>query len=250
MHSPSSWFAEWFNNPLYTSLYSHRSDEEAERVVRLLTKSVPLTKGARVLDLCCGGGRHTKALIETGFEVVGIDLSETLLGLAREETEGLPVRLYQGDMRSPYPHAPFDCIANFFTSFGYFDDARDDEIVIEQIVNALKPHGYFFLDFFNADYVRENLVEADILDFEDWNITQKRSIEAGFVVKHITVSKPSETASGRTFVERVRLYSKSDLEDLLIRYGMSIGAVYGNYDGKPFHPSLPRCIIVAQKRSF
>ncbi|MCS6807450.1 MAG: class I SAM-dependent methyltransferase [Bacteroidota bacterium] len=259
---PSSWFAEWFDHPLYLSLYSHRSDKEAVQVVELLLRSISLPRGARILDLCCGSGRHTKALYDAGFDVVGLDLSKNLLNLARQELAGLPVRLYQGDMRSPYPEGSYDCIANFFTSFGYFDNPSDDTTVIRRICEALNPSGYFFLDFFNAKYVRSHLVPADILVFDDFTITQKRSIEQGFVVKHITVQyhtcsntysvlgKTSDTnlphSSSQTFVERVRLYEPEDLQHLLTAHGFTIHTIFGDYTGNPLSPDAPRCIVVAQ----
>ena len=248
MHHPASWFAEWFDNPLYTALYSHRSDEEAVRAVELLTRSVALPKGARVLDLCCGGGRHTKALIDAGFDVVGIDLSETLLSLAREETRGLPVELHHADMREAPLGAPYDCIANFFTSFGYFDDPGDDVLVLRRVKEALKPDGYFFLDFFNAAYLQQHLVESDTLEFDDFSITQKRSIEEGFVVKSITVRSASPFEQERTFTERVRLYEKSDFERMFREVQLSIRAVFGDYSGAEWTLDAPRCIILGQKK--
>lgn len=249
MHTPSSWFAEWFDNPLYTALYSHRSDEEAVRAVELLTRSVIIPKGARVLDLCCGGGRHTKALIDAGYDVVGIDLSKTLLSLAREETLGLPVELYHADMREAYPGAPYDCIANFFTSFGYFDDPKDDLLVLRRVKEALKPNGYFFLDFFNAAYLLQHLVESDTLEFDDFSITQKRSIEAGFVVKSITVQSSSSSTHERIFTERVRLYEKSDFERMFEDAELRICKVFGDYSGAGWTNDTPRCIILGQNNS-
>jgi SAM-dependent methyltransferase len=247
MHHPSSWFAEWFDNPLYTALYSHRSDEEAVQAVELLKRSITLPKGARVLDLCCGGGRHTKALIDAGFDVVGIDLSPTLLTLAEEETRGLPVRLYRADMREAYPDAPFDCIANFFTSFGYFDDPSDDMLVLRRVKDALKPEGWFFLDFFYDVYLREHLVAQDTLDFDELSITQERSIDAGFVQKSIHIVSKKGAFLERRYSERVRLYGLSDLQGMIRETGLHIRAVFGNYSGSELSAETPRCIILAQK---
>jgi SAM-dependent methyltransferase len=248
MHVPSSWFAEWFDNPLYTALYSHRSDEEALQVVELLRQSVSLPEGARVLDLCCGGGRHTKALIESGFDVVGIDLSETLLALAHEETRGLPVRLYRADMREAFPEAPFDCIANFFTSFGYFDNPADDALVLKRVSDALKPGGMFFLDFFNDVHLQRTLVAEDTLDFEEFSITQERRIEEGFVQKRIVVRSIHHSFPERIYTERVRLYTLSDFRTMFAKAGLSIRAVFGDYSGSELSDDAPRCIILAEKK--
>jgi len=52
----------------------------------------------RILDLGCGTGEHARFLAERGFEVVGVDASETMLDRAREG--GLPggVELLHGDL--------------------------------------------------------------------------------------------------------------------------------------------------------
>jgi malonyl-CoA O-methyltransferase len=53
--------------------------------------------GRRVLDVGCGTGRHTLKLVRQGNEVVGIDLSEGMLSVARRTLDGHPVTLIRAD---------------------------------------------------------------------------------------------------------------------------------------------------------
>jgi len=52
-----------------------------------------LPNGARVLDVGCAGGRDSAILRDAGFEVIGIDLSESFLELARERVPGVEFQL-------------------------------------------------------------------------------------------------------------------------------------------------------------
>ena len=112
-----------------------------------MVKTLHLAPHSRILDLGCGAGRHSLALGERGFQVVGLDLSETLLAQARHEEQQrwFPIEFVQGDMRAlPYENH-FDAVICYFSTFGYFDDA-DNRQVLEQVNAALKPGGQLLLD--------------------------------------------------------------------------------------------------------
>lgn len=66
-----------------------------------------LPRGARVLDLGCGGGQDAQVLRRKGYRVVGMDLTAAFLRVAREE---LPLLLLvRADMRElPFRAASFD----------------------------------------------------------------------------------------------------------------------------------------------
>lgn len=240
----TDWFEEWFNSDYYTRVYRHRNQTEASNVVDLLLQTVPLEQGARILDLCCGSGRHTQALAERGFSVTGIDLSTTLLNMAREEVESVNADFRQCDMREPYPEAPYDCVANFFTSFGYFDSDRDNFSVLERVREALKPGGYFFFDYLNAHHLRKVLVPHDKKEIDNLLVVQKRELDDRFVNK--TISITDAHGHSHAFTERVRLYEREDFERMFAKAGLVIDRLFGTYTGESFALSSPRLIIVAR----
>ena len=55
-----------------------------EQEVGFLIDVLGLTPGMRLLDVGCGPGRHARALAARGIEVVGIDISERFVELARD----------------------------------------------------------------------------------------------------------------------------------------------------------------------
>ncbi len=64
---------------------------------------IPLAEqaGGLIIDLACGTGRTTLPLAQAGFDVVGVDMSEPMLALAREKARdrGLSVAFLQQDCR-------------------------------------------------------------------------------------------------------------------------------------------------------
>src|SRR5262245_21785225 len=92
------WFASWFYSAHYHLLYSHRHLAEASAFVDQLIDRLQPARGASVLDLGCGSGRHARRLADRGFQVTGLDLSAGSLARARSH-RGPAVRYLQQDMR-------------------------------------------------------------------------------------------------------------------------------------------------------
>lgn len=238
----SAWYTEWFGDE-YLELYRHRDDAEADRLVALLARHGIGGRGDLVLDLACGAGRHAEALARRGARVIGLDLSAALLRRARTRGAGALVR---GDMRCiGLATGRFDAVVNLFTSFGYFDTDEEHNAVTREVARVLAPGGFFVLDFLNADQVRAALVRRDERRIGDQMIIQERCItgDGRYVVKTISMG-----GQNRRFEERVRLFSRGELESMLLGAGLEIRAVYGDYDGGSHSPDAPRCILVASRR--
>lgn len=240
------WFDSWFESPWYMRLYRHRTDAEARRAVHLVLDVAGIQRGSRILDLCCGYGRHALALAEDGYHVTGLDSSIYLVDRARELYPHDNVRYVVGDMRGPYPHAPYDAIVNFFTSFGYFDHHDENAGVIRTMAESVLPGGTVVMDFFNAERVRSTLVAESMDMIDGVMITQERWIEEPFVRKRITVNNPCSIE--QTFEERVWLYTADELAAMMLGAGLDVRSVVGTYDSDPFNATeSERCIIVATR---
>ncbi len=238
------WFAEWFDSPYYHTLYKNRDENEARRVLDNFLRALDLPQGARVLDLACGKGRHSRYLAEKGFDVTGLDISAASILFARQfEHERLA--FYQHDMRQPFRVNYFDAVVNFFTSFGYFHHDRDHILTLKNVWKNLRPGGLFLLDYFNSEWVRRQLVhhEHKIVDGIPFDI--RKSIRGGHVFKTIDF-----VTGGRHFAyrERVRLFTLADFEALFEVAGLRLRTVYGSYDLDPFDPATSkRLVLIAEK---
>lgn len=237
----SEWFEEWFGED-YVALYPHRNEAEAERAVALIARTLGSRHVRLVLDLACGSGRHARYLGQKWW-TSGIDLSEVLLRIARRNDT--PARLVRGDIRAlPYRDSTFDLVVNLFTSFGYFETDQEHELVIRDLARVIAPRGVFVLDYLNAERTRKQLVPYDESIIGGRVLEQRREITGGgrFVVKRISLKN-----EGREFVERVRLFSRPELEGMLERAGFRIEESYGDYGGEPLTEASPRVILFASR---
>lgn len=244
----SDWFKAWFNHPAYLKLYAHRSLEEAEQTIATLLKFITLTTHTpKALDIACGSGRHAVALAENGFQVTANDLSSTLLAEAKKlaESKNLTLTFTQIDMREIAFEEEFDVIVQLFTSFGYFENDDEDKIVLQNVARALKPGGWYVLDFLNEHLVRNTLQPESRRTLDTLDVFEQRMIFGERVVKSITLRENGET---HRFIESVRLYSKEKLTAMLTAVGLRVHHYLGDYHGAEFHQETsPRLILIAQK---
>ncbi len=245
--SEGPWYRRWFGEE-YLELYPHRDRSEAHSAVSLLLATLDPDVPGPILDLGCGAGRHLAAFKDHGVRVVGLDLSPVLLARARATTSG--VALTRGDMRAvPFRDGSFAAVASFFTSFGYFEAEDHDRQVLAEGRRVLRADGHFLLDFLNAEAVIRTLVPRDERHVGRRRIIQERQLirDGRFVEKRIRIESRSGGGRPREFVERVRLYSRAELETLLEESGFSVTGRMGDYEGGAAHSDAPRVILLAKK---
>lgn len=236
-----AWYRKWFGHD-YLDLYAHRDQQEAERNIDFVEAHFAPPRPRAVLDLACGAGRHTEALRRRGHRALGVDLSLTLL--ARRPR--LP--RVGCDMRSlPFTDASFDWVLNFFTSFGYFENERENFRVLEEVVRILTPGGRFLIDFLNRDRVLTDLEPRSEreengrrIDVERWYDPVSHRIN-----KRITVRPEGQPP--RTYLESVRAYCREEVEIGLSWAGLEIDDAFGDFSGGSYHRDSERLILVGHR---
>ena len=154
--SKKGWFTDWFNSSYYHALYQHRDDSEALQFIHNLLAYLKPVPHATMLDIACGKGRHSKALFDAGFDVVGIDLSPASIEAASSmQTTGLTFSCH--DMRETFKQNYFDYAFNFFTSFGYFNSDEEHQLAILAMSDNLKEGGTLVIDYLNIGVVDPTL---------------------------------------------------------------------------------------------
>jgi ubiquinone/menaquinone biosynthesis C-methylase UbiE len=235
----AEWFEEWFGEE-YLQLYPHRDDAEADRAVALIAAATGLTPGWRVLDVGCGAGRHARAFRSIGTRCVGLDLSRTLLSVARGVTDAPLVR---GDMRHlPIRAGSMDLTVSLFTSFGYFEQDEEHAGALREMAATLRPGGWLVIDFLNAAEVRRRLVARETVPVQGGSAKVARTMSADgrYVCKTI------ETPGGRRFTERVRLFEQGEMSAMLAEAGLDVRRRFGDYDGAPLRSDSPRTILAGR----
>lgn len=242
------WFKTAFGD-LYLSLYAHRDQKDARRAVDFLLKEQIVQPHKLGLDLCCGPARHLVQLSEAGLDVVGFDLSASLLRTAqsRLDSGGFPRKLVRGSMnRLPFQPSFYWAI-NLFTSFGYFEQDTDNEQVLRDVTRALCPSGRFLMDFMNEPFVRATLKPFSTETTPDGIVIEsRRSIEGTSprVIKRMKIRMGQQT---RELVESVRLYTAKDLEQMFARCGLKVVRSWGDFGDRRLGEMAPRCILLAEK---
>lgn len=158
-----------------------------------LEREIGPDKGARILDVGCGTGRHTIELAKRGYNVAGIDLSESQLARARQKAERQQVKidLQQQDARSLSFNAEFDVA--IMLCEGGFPLMETDEMnfeILKNVARSLKPGGKFIFTTLNGLFPLYHSVEQfcasasregnatyrsntfDLMTFRDHNITE------------------------------------------------------------------------------
>ena len=243
----TDWFKDWFESDEYLKVYSHRNLEDAKKLTATLFKKIDLPDNALVLDAACGNGRYSLLLSESGFRVVGFDLSKNLLLRAKENTSNNRenIFLFRADIRHLCFKVRFDLILLAFTSFGYFETDEENFKFTSAAFDFLKPGGYFVLDFFNPAYLEKHLVPYSEKNVSGLEIRERRKIENGKVIKTIEISGNGEV---KKYEERVKLYSQNFIVNRMETIGYKIVDIFGNYEGNKFDgEKSERLIIIAQK---
>ena len=238
------WYEEAFRSD-YRRVYAHRDLASARLDIAFL---IARGLSGKVLDLCCGFGRHTLALREGGIDAYGLDLSMELLREARllEHAALLDSRLLRGDAAAlPFRRGTFDGVVNLFSSFGYFGELGDARMLSE-IARVLKPSGIAVLDLMNPAYVRANLRAETSREGQDFLLREARSLIDGGrrVVKEVELRLFD--GGIRRWREDVRLYEEAELRSLLSGRGLRMETLHGEFDGRPFSANSPRLLITAR----
>jgi len=240
-----NWFEDWFDSPYYHLLYKNRDYSEAEIFIDNLISLLKPEQNFRFLDLGCGKGRHSIYLNKKGFDVTGVDLAENSINCAKQN-ENEHLHFYVHDMRKTFRTNYFDCVVNLFTSFGYFENNRDDNATINAVYKSLKPKGYFVLDFMNAKKVVANLKSEEIKTIEGIEFRISKTIEKNFIIKLIQFTDKGKEYNFKEFVKALTL---SDLEKYFSANKLKIVHLRGNYQLEEFdEQTSDRLIIIGQKQ--
>ena len=243
--------AEWFRHSFddfYLSLYAHRDDAEAERLVGTLAGRFRLE--GRVLDVACGAGRFLRALRTKGADAFGLDLSASLLRETRRSLPLEPPSLVRADMRQlPVRTGGIAWALLLFTSFGYFDSPEEDRLVLSELSRVLRPGGRLMLDYLNPETTLPGLVPESTRFVSGRAVRETRRVDPSgpFLRKRIEVAAEGNVPAA-VYEERVRLYSPAELQALLAAAGLRVEEIWGDYDGAPFAPDrAARCLLLARQ---
>ena len=227
-HLPSDWWRTLFNAVyLQTDGDVVENDDNTDADVDLIIRAAGIEPNDRILDLCCGQGRHVMGLARRKFRhVTGIDRSRYLIRLARRRARetGLEASFHEGDARKfrVSPHS-FHCVTIMGNSFGYFDREEDDIAVLEAVKRALISGGTLVMDLADGDWLAGNF-EKRSWEWVDENhfVCRERSLAQDgerLISREVVVHAEKGVIADQFYAER--LYSHERIERLLSSVGFS-----------------------------
>jgi len=228
----------WWRN-IFNSLYLKTDGDVVEdqkitsEETDLFLSILNLSKDDKILDLCCGQGRHSLELARREFRFVeGLDRSHYLIQRAKNQAkkEGLEVRFKEGDARKlPFPPDSFDVVMILGNSFGYFETVEDDLRVLKEVFRILKPWGKLLIDVTDGNYMKESFQPRS------WEWIDKRF----FVCRERCLSHDEQRLISREVITHVekgviadqfyaeRLYSQESLPQIIQTAGFSDISFHG-----------------------
>ncbi len=216
-HLPSDWWQSLFNS-LYLKTDGDVVENQANTSyeVEMLIRTACLEPNDKILDLCCGQGRHCIELARRGFRnLTGIDRSRYLIRLARKRAKqaNLNIAFHEGDARKfRLPEGSCHCVALMGNSFGYFDREDDDFAVLEAVKRVLASNGTLVMDLVDGDWMRNNF---DTRSWEwidkDHFVCRERSLSADrekIISREVIVHSERGVIADQFYAERLYSYER------------------------------------------
>ena len=233
-----------------------RSSRYTQREIAFLERHGLLIPGRRILDLACGGGRHSVAMAQRGAVVTGIDLGPAAIDAARRRAKraGVRVEWLHGDLR----HLPFENVFHVVTFiFGCFTEMprRDAEAVLQRISRSLRPGGTLLLDVYTPAFF------ADLDGMQEWwvggdfiagRFLQLVLSEYFYYARNKTYARrdficEAETGVVHAFGLSGQAYSLAELKRMLAAAGLTLTAAYGDWKGTPARRDSRLYVLLANK---
>ena len=208
----------------------------------------PLKSKPKILDLCCGLGRISLELARTGYEVTGVDITESFLKAAKEDAkaDNLDIEYIQEDVRKFSRPEYFDAIVNLYISFGYFSDQKDDLQVLINVYKSLKKHGTFILETLGKENAVKNFVEDEWFERSGYTVlTGYEPLDSWTFLKNRWILLKDGKRLEKIFTQR--LYSASELRTLFNEAGFKNIDIYGDWDKSPYDQYANKLIAVCRK---
>ncbi len=225
-----------------------RTKTEVEGIIRLLD----LKNDEEILDIPTGYGRHSIGLAQKGFNVTGVDLNSVHLAEAIKNSEKLKNKpnFLKNNMIDVRYKEKFDAIINMFYSFGFFETDEENEKVLKNFYDALKPSGKFL---FHTDVNIPRILSGKYKEDET------RTLSSGKTLRIIDKYNPKDKRIYGTWIIKdkdgkeekkdysVRVYSKDEFMNICKQIGFTDFELYSDWDKKPYSKDSEDMIIIAKK---
>jgi D-alanine-D-alanine ligase len=241
---------------LLTDARSVGDEALTRREIDVICNVLPMRKNHKILDLCCGHGRHSFELCRRDFKSCTLlDYSSTMMDFARKKAVecGYLVEFIQGDARNTdLASETFDHVLILGNSLGYIQERDADTEILAEAFRLLRPEGWLLVDVANGLVVKNSFTPNAWHEIgEDTVVCRQRELRGNILcAREIVLSRQKGLIRDQTYA--IHLYDSQTLADLLRHVGFSQVKVHTNFSphqSKGDYGFMDnRMIVTGQKR--
>ncbi len=237
--------------------YDAFNEQASAKINALIEQILHKNQVQTVLDMTCGTGSQVFWLTARGFEVVGSDISTSMLAIAHRKAQhtSRDLQLIEGDMRT-LKVGTFDAVLTIFNAIGHL--TKDDfEQAMRNIHSNLKDGGLYIFDINNLSYLLHNRnITSLTIDWLETNQNKKcRYIQYstinqdGILASYTTAIEDCDSSDPliKQSMQTLQVYSAEQLKDMLERNGFAILEQCGIERGTFDKITTERIVTVAKK---
>lgn len=172
----------------YDSIYAEKEYAEECDFLEKVFAEYAVRPIKSILDLGCGTGGHAVELAQRGYELSGVDLSESMLTIARQKAQGLKLKInyYLNDIRQLSLERSFDVVLSMFAVMGYQTSNTDLEQAIQSVHRHLDPGGLFIFDgWFGPAVLAQRPAERTKIIATDTGRVMRHALPELDIINHI-----------------------------------------------------------------
>ncbi|MBW4577588.1 MAG: class I SAM-dependent methyltransferase [Aphanothece sp. CMT-3BRIN-NPC111] len=200
-----------------------------------------------VVDLGCGSGLSAQALHQAGYQVLGIDISEAMIAIAKTR---VPTAEFRVSSLFTVEIPSCAAVISIGECLSYLFDANSDLVLnslFRRIYHALSPGSVFIFDVVVPGQVPPDVIAKSFTEGQDWIVLvekQEDRTEQILTRRIITLRQVGDLYRRTDEVHRQRLFNATTLAEELNQIGFQVEMMdrYGRFNLPP-----ARVAFVARK---
>ena len=233
-----------------------RKYQDILQSVLWLCEYLKFPEDSKLLDLGCGPGLYSENFYGQGFDVTGIDISQSSIDYAKEQAEGFQYRIKyicQDYLKIDYQNE-FDVITLIYGDLCVLSH-EDRKILLNKVHKALKPGGFIVFDVFTKYFFSKEEAEQSWYISDDegfWSEEEHLLLQSHFKYKKDKVRLDKYTmllANGEVRTHHIwkHYFSLKRCINMMEESGFNVKEYWSNLQGKPFEKESPWIGMIAQK---
>ena len=207
-----------------------------------------------VVDLGCGTGTLTELLYQKGYDCIGVDNSEEMLGIAMEKKaeSGSEILYLHQDMRELDLYSTVGTVISVCDSVNYILEEEELLQVFHLVNNYLYPGGIFIFDFNTAYKYREVIGNTTIAENREegsfiWENCFDEESQVNEYALTLFIKEEDDLYRKHEEFHYQKAYEPERVKELLEEAGLKVEAIYDAFTREPVREDSERIYFIARE---